>query len=110
MMLYMGRLAREAAGALALAPTEPRTARSAMAARIEANAQKIIDTNVQDLEVARQGSRQGFPRPIDARSCARRSDGQRPARGRGARRSGRASDGVVDKAERLYFACACRSA
>src|SRR6476660_8773461 len=54
MMLYMGRLAREAAGALALAPTEAKNrAIEAMAARIEANAQKIIDTNVQDLEAAR---------------------------------------------------------
>ena len=54
MMLYMGRLAREAAGALALAPTEAKNrALEAMAARIEANAQKIIDTNVQDLEAAR---------------------------------------------------------
>ena len=53
-MLYMGRLAREAAGALALAPTEAKNrALEAMAARIEANAQKIIDTNVQDLEAAR---------------------------------------------------------
>ncbi len=54
MMLYMGRLAREAAGALALAPTEAKNrALEAMAVRIEANAQKIIDTNVQDLEAAR---------------------------------------------------------
>ncbi len=54
MMLYMGRLAREAAGVLALASTEAKNrALEAMAARIEANAQKIINANVQDLDAAR---------------------------------------------------------
>ncbi len=54
MILYMGRLAREAAGLLALASTEAKNrALEAMAARIEANAQKIINANVQDLDAAR---------------------------------------------------------
>jgi glutamate-5-semialdehyde dehydrogenase len=62
MMLYMGRLAREAAGALALASTEVKNrALEAMAARIEANAQKIINANAQDLEAARgKGRDQAF--------------------------------------------------
>jgi len=62
MMLYMGRLAREAAGVLALASTEAKNrALEAMAARIEANAQKIINANVQDLDAARgKGRDQAF--------------------------------------------------
>jgi glutamate-5-semialdehyde dehydrogenase len=62
MMLYMGRRAREAAGALALAPTEAKNrALKAMAARIEANAQKILDANVQEIEAARaKGRDQAF--------------------------------------------------
>jgi glutamate-5-semialdehyde dehydrogenase len=58
MMLYMGRLAREAAGALALASTEAKNrALEAMGARIEANAQKILDANVQEIEAARAKGR-----------------------------------------------------
>jgi glutamate-5-semialdehyde dehydrogenase len=62
MMLYMGRLAREAAGALALAPTEAKNrALEAMAARIEANAEKIINANVQEIDAARaKGRDQAF--------------------------------------------------
>jgi glutamate-5-semialdehyde dehydrogenase len=62
MMLYMGRLAREAAGALALASTEAKNrALEAMGARIEANAQKILDANVQEIEAARaKGRDQAF--------------------------------------------------
>ncbi|HMK42493.1 MAG TPA: glutamate-5-semialdehyde dehydrogenase [Methyloceanibacter sp.] len=62
MMLYMGRLAREAAGVLALAPTEAKNrALETMAARIEANAQKIIDANVQEIDAARaKGRDQAF--------------------------------------------------
>jgi len=62
MMLYMGRLAREAAGALALASTEAKNrALEAMGARIEANAQKILDANVQETEAARaKGRDQAF--------------------------------------------------
>ncbi len=62
MMLYMGRLAREAVGVLALASTEAKNrALEAMAARIEANAQKIINANVQDLDAARgKGRDQAF--------------------------------------------------
>jgi glutamate-5-semialdehyde dehydrogenase len=61
-MLYMGRLAREAAGALALASTEVKNrALEAMAARIEANAQKILDANVQEIDAARaKGRDQAF--------------------------------------------------
>jgi glutamate-5-semialdehyde dehydrogenase len=54
MMLYMGRRAREAAGALALASTEAKNAAlEAMAARIEADAKKILEANAQDIEAAR---------------------------------------------------------
>jgi glutamate-5-semialdehyde dehydrogenase len=62
MMLYMGRLAREAAYALALAHTEAKNrALEAMGARIEANAQKILDANVQEIEAARaKGRDQAF--------------------------------------------------
>jgi glutamate-5-semialdehyde dehydrogenase len=62
MMLYMGRLAREASRALALASTEAKNrALEAMARQIEANAQKIIDANVQDLDAARaKGRDQAF--------------------------------------------------
>ncbi len=62
MMLYMGRLAREAAGALALALSEAKNrALEAMAAQLEANAQKILNANVQDLDAARaKGRDQAF--------------------------------------------------
>src|SRR5215470_4369833 len=62
MMLYMGRLAREAARALALAPTEAKNrALEAMATRLEAGAQKILDANAQDLDAARaKGRDQAF--------------------------------------------------
>jgi glutamate-5-semialdehyde dehydrogenase len=62
MMLYMGRLAREAAHALALAATEAKNrALEAMATRLEANAEKILNANVQDLDAARaKGRDQAF--------------------------------------------------
>jgi glutamate-5-semialdehyde dehydrogenase len=62
MMLYMGRLAREAARALARAPTEAKNrALEAMAARLEANAEKILNANVQDLDAAHaKGRDQAF--------------------------------------------------
>jgi glutamate-5-semialdehyde dehydrogenase len=53
MMLYMGRLAREAAGELALASTDVKNeALGRMAARLETGAEKIIAANRQDLEAA----------------------------------------------------------
>jgi glutamate-5-semialdehyde dehydrogenase len=58
MMLYMGRLAREAARELALASTRQKNeALERMAARIEAGAEKIIEANRQDLEAARSKGR-----------------------------------------------------
>jgi len=58
MMLYMGRRAREAAAALALASTEAKNAAlQAMAERIEANAGKILAANAQDVEAARAKGR-----------------------------------------------------
>ena len=58
MMLYMGRRAREAAAALALASTEAKNeALNAMAARIEADAGKILAANAQDVEAARAKGR-----------------------------------------------------
>ncbi|MGE5260213.1 MAG: glutamate-5-semialdehyde dehydrogenase [Actinomycetota bacterium] len=62
MMLYMGRLAREAAGALALASTEAKNrALEAMAAQLEKGAQKVLGANAQDLEAARgKGRDQAF--------------------------------------------------
>jgi glutamate-5-semialdehyde dehydrogenase len=62
MMLYMGRLAREAACALALASTEAKNeALEAMAAQLERGGQKILDANAQDLDAARaKGRDQAF--------------------------------------------------
>jgi glutamate-5-semialdehyde dehydrogenase len=58
MMLYMGRRAREAARALALASTEQKNeALERMAARLEAASEKIIAANRQDLEAARAKGR-----------------------------------------------------
>jgi glutamate-5-semialdehyde dehydrogenase len=58
MMLYMGRLAREAARELALVSTEQKNeALERMAARIEAGSEKIVEANRQDLEAARSKSR-----------------------------------------------------
>jgi len=58
MMLYMGRRAREAAAALALASTEAKNAAlRAMAERIEADAGKILEANAQDVEAARTKGR-----------------------------------------------------
>jgi glutamate-5-semialdehyde dehydrogenase len=54
MMLYMGRRAREAAAALALASTKAKNAAlTIMAERIEAGSAKILAANAQDLEAAR---------------------------------------------------------
>jgi glutamate-5-semialdehyde dehydrogenase len=58
MMLYMGRLAREAAGTLALAATERKNAAlEAMADRLELRAGKILEANAQDLAGARAKGR-----------------------------------------------------
>lgn len=54
MMLYMGRLAREAAQELALASTARKNAAlEAMAARLEARAEAILEANRNDIEAAR---------------------------------------------------------
>src|SRR5712691_10184079 len=53
MMLYMGRLAREAAAELALASTEQKNAAlQAMAARLEARGLAIVEANRRDIEAA----------------------------------------------------------
>jgi glutamate-5-semialdehyde dehydrogenase len=58
MLLYMGRLAREAARDLALASTEAKNlALEAMAARIEARAGAILEANRNDVEAARKKGR-----------------------------------------------------
>src|SRR5262245_43737045 len=58
MMLYMGRRAREAAAALALASTEAKNAAlMLMAERIESDAAKILEANAQDLDAARANGR-----------------------------------------------------
>ncbi|ODR96977.1 gamma-glutamyl-phosphate reductase [Methyloceanibacter superfactus] len=58
MMLYMGRLAREAAGELALAATDVKNAAlGRMAARLETGSEKIIAANRQDLEAAEKKGR-----------------------------------------------------
>jgi glutamate-5-semialdehyde dehydrogenase len=58
MMLYMGRLAREAAAALALASTETKNeALGRMAARLEAGTETILEANRQDLEAAEKKGR-----------------------------------------------------
>ena len=58
MMLYMGRLAREAAAELALASTDVKNdALGRMAARLETGAETIIEANRQDLEAAEKRGR-----------------------------------------------------
>jgi glutamate-5-semialdehyde dehydrogenase len=58
MMLYIGRLAREAARDLALASTAQKNeALERMAARLEAGSEQIIEANRQDLEAARSKGR-----------------------------------------------------
>jgi len=58
MMLYMGRRAREAAAALALATTDAKNAAlRAMADRIAADTGKILGANAQDVEAARAKGR-----------------------------------------------------
>jgi glutamate-5-semialdehyde dehydrogenase len=58
MMLYMGRLAREATRELALASTAQKNeALERMAARLEAGSEQIIEANRQDLEAARSKGR-----------------------------------------------------
>jgi glutamate-5-semialdehyde dehydrogenase len=58
MMLYMGRRAREAARALALASTEAKNeGLERMTARLEAGTEKIIEANRQDLDAARSKGR-----------------------------------------------------
>jgi glutamate-5-semialdehyde dehydrogenase len=60
MMLYMGRLAREAAGVLATASTETKnSALRAMATRLEAKSNAILDANRQDVEAAHKNGRNG---------------------------------------------------
>jgi len=54
MMLYMGRLAREAAAALALASTAQKNAAlEAMAKRLEARSGAILESNKNDIDAAR---------------------------------------------------------
>ncbi len=58
MMLYMGRLAREAAAALALATTAQKNAAlEAMAKRIEARSGAILEANKNDIDAARAKGR-----------------------------------------------------
>ena len=73
MMLYMGRLAREAARTLALASTEAKNAAlEAMAARIEAHTGRDHRSQrAGSRGRARQGPRRGLPRPAGARTTAR---------------------------------------
>jgi glutamate-5-semialdehyde dehydrogenase len=60
MMLYMGRLAREAANELATASTETKNiALRAMAGRLEAKSNAILDANRQDVDKAHTNGRNG---------------------------------------------------
>src|SRR5215813_4958997 len=57
-MLYLGRLAREAARELPLASTAQKNeALERIAARLEAGSEQIIEANRQDLEAARSKGR-----------------------------------------------------
>jgi glutamate-5-semialdehyde dehydrogenase len=57
-MLYMGRLAREAAADLALASTDQKNAAlGRMATRLEAETEKVLNANRQDLEAAEKKGR-----------------------------------------------------
>ena len=81
MMLYMGRLAREAASELARAPTEQKNeALERMAARLTAGAEKIVDANRQDIEAAQKKGRDAafFDRlKLDAARVAAMAQGLR---------------------------------
>ncbi|MGH6791781.1 MAG: glutamate-5-semialdehyde dehydrogenase, partial [Methyloceanibacter sp.] len=58
MMLYMGRLAREAAGELARASTGAKNATlEAMAVKLKENTGKILEANRQDLDAAKKKGR-----------------------------------------------------
>ncbi len=58
MMLYMGRLAREAARELALAPTNVKNdALRAMADRLEGRSEAILEANRQEIEAARKSGK-----------------------------------------------------
>ncbi|MGH6866944.1 MAG: glutamate-5-semialdehyde dehydrogenase [Methyloceanibacter sp.] len=58
MMLYVGRVAREAAAELALASTAIKNeALSRMTARLEAGSEKIVEANRQDVEAAQKKGR-----------------------------------------------------
>jgi glutamate-5-semialdehyde dehydrogenase len=58
MMLYMGRLAREAAATLSQASTQRKNAAlEAMAAKLETNAAKIIEANRHDIDAAHKKGR-----------------------------------------------------
>src|SRR5262245_24473314 len=60
MMLYMGRLAREAAAEMAAASTEKKNAAlHAMASRLEAKSNAILDANRQDIDAAHKNGRNG---------------------------------------------------
>ena len=74
MMLYMGRLAREAAAELALASTDAKNdALGRMAARLEAGAETIIEANRQDLEAAeKRGATRPFSTGSGSMACGSR--------------------------------------
>ena len=112
MMLYMGRLAREAARTLALASTEQKNAAlEAMARRIEARSGAILEANRNDIEAARgKGPRRSLHRPDGARRGAGEGDGQGLARHCSAAGSSRRSDRIVDAAERLGDLARARAA
>ena len=81
MMLYMGRLAREAARELALASTARKNeALKAMAARLEARAEAILEANRNDIDAARGKSRDdAFIDRLMLRFLARGGNGPRLA-------------------------------
>ena len=84
MMLYMGRLAREAARELALASTAQKNAAlEAMAKRIEARSGAILEANKNDIDAARgKGRDEAFIDRLALERGARGGDGQGLARHR----------------------------
>ena len=112
MMLYMGRLAREAARELALASTAQKNAAlEAMARRIEARTGAILEANKNDIDAARgKGRDEAFIDRLALNEARVAAMAIRLARHRRVARSRRRSDRVLDAAERLADLARARAA
>ena len=111
-MAAIGRRAREAAAALALAPAEAQDeALRRAAAAVRAQANEILAANADDLAAARRsGIGAGVARPARARPEAARSDRQGTRGHRRAARPGRPRARRMDAAERAQYLARQRAA